>query len=172
MDATNFVKTISLLIPNKQDILRKTTCSEEFIDIYIQDLSIRKKATHTAVSPNFPIIDLIFNYDLSKLRVQHYSFNEADDVTENDRFIYIGWVDAFLLAILKETGEIVEADWADPCFIVSYIAKDQGAFLDVLVEMEKLSQKLVFGSVTEKEENEINKYIQSIAGGSKYNPII
>ena len=172
MDATNFVKTISLLIPNKQDILRKTTCSEEFIDIYIQDLSIRKKATHTAVSPDFPIIDLIFNYDLSKLRVQHYSFNEADDVTENDQFIYIGWVDAFLLAILKETGEIVEADWADPCFIVSYIAKDQGAFLDVLVEMEKLSQKLVFGSVTEKEENEINKYIQSIAGGSKYNPII
>ena len=159
MDATNFVKTISLLIPNKQDILRKTTCSEEFIDIYIQDLSIRKKATHTAVSPDFPIIDLIFNYDLSKLRVQHYSFNEADDVTENDRFIYIGWCDAFLLAILKETGEIVEADWADPCCIVSYIAKDQGAFLDVLVEMEK-------------EENEINKYIQSIAGGSKYNPII
>lgn len=172
MDATNFVKTIFLLIPNKQDILRKTTCSEEFIDIYIQDLSIRKKATHTAVSPDFPIIDLIFNYDLSKLRVQHYSFNEADDVTENDRFIYIGWCDAFLLAILKETGEIVEADWADPCYIISYIAKDQSAFLDVLVEMEKLSQKLVFGSVTEKEENEINRYIQSIAGGSKYNPII
>lgn len=172
MDATNFVKAISLLIPNKQDILKKTTCSEEFIDIYIQDLSIRKKATHTAVSPDFPIIDLFFNYDLSKLRVQHYSFNEADDVTENDRFIYIGWCDAFLLAILKETGEIVEADWAEPYYIISYIAKDQSAFLDVLVEMEKLSQKLVFGSVTEKEENEINKYIQSIAGGSKYNPII
>lgn len=172
MDATNFVKAISLLIPNKQDILKNTTCSEEFIDIYIQDLSIRKKATHTAVSPDFPIIDLIFNYDLSKLRIQHYSFNEADDVTENDQFIYIGWIDAFLLAILKETGEIVEANWADPCYIVSYIAKNQGAFLDVLVEMEKLSQKLVFGSVTEKEENEINKYIQSIAGGSKYNPII
>ena len=115
---------------------------------------------------------MIFNYDLSKLRVQHYSFNEADDVTENDQFIYIGWCDAFLLAILKETGEIVEADWADPCYIISYIAKDQSAFLDVLVEMEKLSQKLVFGSVTEKEENEINRYIQSIAGGSKYNPII
>lgn len=113
MDATNFVKAISLLIPNKQDILKKTTCSEEFIDIYIQDLSIRKKATHTAVSPDFPIIDLIFNYDLSKLRVQHYSFNEADDVTENDQFIYIGWCDAFLLAILKETGVIVEADWAE-----------------------------------------------------------
>ena len=129
MDTTNFVKAISLLIPNKQDILKNTTCSEEFIDIYIQDLSIRKKATHITVSPNFPIIDLIFNYDLSKLRVQHYSFNEADEVTENDHFIYIGWCDAFLLAILKETGEIVEADWADPCCIVSYIAKDQGAFL-------------------------------------------
>lgn len=91
---------------NNSNYSKKTTCSEEFIDIYIQDLSIRKKATHTAVSPNFPIIDLIFNYDLSKLRVQHYSFNEADDVTENDQFIYISWCDAFLLAILRETGEI------------------------------------------------------------------
>ena len=45
MDATNFVETISQLVPNKQDILRKTTCSEEFADIYIQDLSIKRKAT-------------------------------------------------------------------------------------------------------------------------------
>ena len=85
--------------------------------------------------------------------------------------VYVGWVEAFLLAILKETGEIVATDWANPCSIVSYIAKNQGAFWDVLVELEKFSQKLVFGFITEKEENEINKYIQSVAGGSKYNPI-
>lgn len=30
MDATNFVEKISQLVPNKQDILRNTTCSEEF----------------------------------------------------------------------------------------------------------------------------------------------
>lgn len=171
MDATNFVEKISQLVPNKQDILRNTTCSEEFADIYIQDLSIKRKATHTDVSPNFPVIDLIFNYDLSKLRIQVYSFNDVDDVAENDQFIYVGWVEAFLLAILKETGEIVATNWANPCSIVSYIAKNQGAFLDVLVELEKLSQKLVFGFITEKEENDINKYIQSVAGGSKYNPI-
>ena len=171
MDATNFVEKIYQLVPNKQDILRNTTCSEEFADIYIQDLSIKRKATHTDVSPNFPVIDLIFNYDLSKLRIQVYSFNDVDDVAENDQFIYVGWVEAFLLAILKETGEIVATDWANPCSIVSYIAKNQGAFLDVLVELEKFSQKLVFGFITEKEENEINKYIQSVAGGNKYNPI-
>ena len=146
MDATNFVETISQLVPNKQDILRNTTCSEEFADIYIQDLSIKRKATHTDVSPNFPVIDLIFNYDLSKLRIQVYSFNDVDDVAENDQFIYVGWVEAFLLAILKETGEIVATNWANPCSIVSYIAKNQGAFLDVLVELEKLSQKLVLFS--------------------------
>ena len=87
MDATNFVEKISQLVPNKQDILRNTTCSEEFADIYIQDLSIKRKATHTDVSPNFPVIDLIFNYDLSKLRIQVYSFNDVDDVAENDQFI-------------------------------------------------------------------------------------
>ena len=150
MDATNFVEKISQLVPNKQDILRNTTCSEEFADIYIQDLSIKRKATHTDVSPNFPVIDLIFNYDLSKLRIQVYSFNDVDDVAENDQFIYVGWVEAFLLAILKKTGEIVATDWANPCSIVSYIAKNQGAFLDVLVELEKFSQKLVFGFITEK----------------------
>lgn len=77
MDATNFVEKISQLVPNKQDILRNTTCSEEFADIYIQDLSIKRKATHTDMSPNFPVIDLIFNYDLSKLRIQVYSFNDV-----------------------------------------------------------------------------------------------
>ena len=46
MDATNFVEKIYQLVPNKQDILRNTTCSEEFADIYIQDLSILKSATY------------------------------------------------------------------------------------------------------------------------------
>lgn len=172
MDAMNFVAAISQIVPNKQDILRNTTLSEEFLDIYIQDLSIRKKSAHIAVSPHFPVIDLIFNYDLSNLRIQQYSFNDAEDITENDQFIYVGWVEAFIVAILKETGEIVETDWEDPCYIINYIAKSQSSFLDVLVELEKQSQKILLGSATEEEVNDIDKYIQSVAGGRKYNPII
>ena len=78
---------------------------------------------------------------------------------KNDQFIYVGWVEAFIVAILKETGEIVETDWEDPCYIINYIAKSQSSFLDVLVELEKQSQKILFGSATE----EVN---------GKYNPII
>ena len=172
MDAMNFVAAISQIVPNKQDILRNTTLSEEFLDIYIQDLSIRKKSAHIAVSPHFPVIDLIFNYDLSNLRIQQYSFNDAEDITENDQFIYVGRVEAFIVAILKETGEIVETDWEDPCYIINYIAKSQSSFLDVLVELEKQSQKILLGSATEEEVNDMDKYIQSIADGRKYNPII
>lgn len=172
MDAMNFVAAISQIVPNKQDILRNTTLSEEFLDIYIQDLSIRKKSAHIAVSPHFPVIDLIFNYDLSNLRIQQYSFNDAEDITENDQFIYVGRVEAFIVAILKEIGEIVETDWEDPCYIINYIAKSQSSFLDVLVELEKQSQKILLGSATEEEVNDMDKYIQSIAGGRKYNPII
>lgn len=172
MDAMNFVAAISQIAPNKQDILRNTTLSEEFLDIYIQDLSIRKKSAHIAVSPHFPVIDLIFNYDLSNLRIQQYSFNDAEDITENDQFIYVGRVEAFIVAILKETGEIVETDWEDPCYIINYIAKSQSSFLDVLVELEKQSQKILFDSATEEEVNDMDKYIQSVAGGRKYTPII
>lgn len=172
MDAMNFVAAISQIVPNKQDILRNTTLSEEFLDIYIQDLSIRKKSAHIAVSPHCPVIDLIFNYDLSNLRIQQYSFNAVEDITENDQFIYVGWVEAFIIAILKETGEIVETDWEDPCYIINYIAKSQSSFLDVLVELERQSQKILFDSATEEEVNDMDKYIQSIAGGRKYNPTI
>ena len=76
--------------------------------------------------------------------------------------------EAFPFAILKETGEIVELDWEDPTYIISYMAKDQSSFLDILIEIEKLNQKDIFGSITEKEKKENLKQISIIAGGDKY----
>lgn len=72
------------------------------------------------------------------------------------------------LAIAKETGEIVEVDWGDPDYVVNYLAKDQEVFLEALVELEKLDQKRLFDSITDEEENEFAKKIQSIIGGEKY----
>lgn len=170
MDAKEFVTAISQIIPNKQDILKSTTFSESFIDMYIRELCIRKKTAHVDMSSFGPIFDLIFNYDLSDFRILEYRFNAEDDITENEQFIYVGWREAFPFAILKETGEVVETDWGSSDYIVSYIAKDQSSFLEVLVEREKLSQGEIFYSMTEKEKSDMLKHIQTIAGGEKYSP--
>ena len=45
------------------------------------------------------------------------------------------------------------------------MAKDQSSFLDILIEIEKLNQKDIFGSITEKEQKENLKQISIIAGG-------
>ena len=42
------------------------------------------------------------------LRFRIFKFNKEDNVTENDKFIFVGWAEAFPFAISKQTGEIVE----------------------------------------------------------------
>ena len=168
MKAINFVTEISKIKPNKLEIKKNTDFSDEFIDAYINDLQIVKKSTNVSISADNAIIDLILNYDLTNLRILTVSFNKDTDTLEDDKYIYVGWAEAFPFAILKETGEIVELDWEDPTYIISYMAKDQSSFLDILIEIEKLNQKDVFGSITEKEKKENLKQISIIAGGDKY----
>lgn len=48
------------------------------------------------------------------------------------------------IAILKESGEVVETDWADDEHIVSYVAKDQQAYLELLFALEQNSQSAIF----------------------------
>lgn len=168
MKAINFVTEISKIKPNKSEIKKNTDFSDEFIDAYINDLQIVKKSTNVSISADNAIIDLIFNYDLTNLRILTVSFNKDTDTLEDDKYIYVGWAEAFPFAILKETGEIVELDWEDPTYIISYMAKDQSSFLDILIEIEKLNQKDIFGSITEKEKKENLKQISIIAGGDKY----
>lgn len=62
----------------------------------------------------------------------------------------------------------LETDWGTPDYIVNYLAKDQESFLEALIELEKLDQKRLFDSITDEEEDEVAKKIQSIIGGEKY----
>lgn len=95
-----------------------------------------------------------------------FSFVKSDDLRETDRFIYFGWREAFPLAILKETGEIVEIDWADDERIMSYIATDQQSYLDLLFALQENNLSTLF-SKTQKWDME---HLVNIAGGSKYQP--
>lgn len=137
---------------------------EGFAQIYLGEMHIVDKKGHRITEPNDVVIDLINNYDVSKLTIMIFSFVKSDDLRETDRFIYFGWREAFPLAILKETGEIVEIDWADDERIMSYIATDQQSYLDLLFALEQNSQSAIF---SDKLKWSI-KHLANIAGGNKY----
>ena len=80
----------------------------------------------------------------------HIGDKKGHRITEpNDAVIYFGWREAFPLAILKETGEIVEIDWADDERIMSYIATDQQSYLDLLFALQENNLSTLF-SKTQK----------------------
>ena len=137
---------------------------EGFAQIYLGELHIGDKKGHHITDPNDAVIDLINNYDVSKLTIMIFSFVKSDDLRETDRFIYFGWREAFPLAILKETGEIVEIDWADDERIMSYIAKNQQAYLNLLYALEQNSQSTIFLGNNKWDI----EHLTNIAGGSKY----
>lgn len=161
MTAAEFVTAIRAITPNESEF---SMMPEGFAQIYLGELHIGDKKGHHITDPNDAVIDLINNYDVSKLTIMIFSFVKSDDLRETDRFIYFGWREAFPLAILKETGEIVETDWADDERIICYVAKDQQTYLDLLFALEQNSQSAIF---SEKNKWGI-EHLTNIAGGSKY----
>ena len=161
MTAAEFVTAIRAITPNESEL---SMMPEGFAQIYLGELHIGDKKGHRITESNDAVIDLINNYDVSKLTIMIFSFVKSDDLRETDRFIYFGWREAFPLAILKETGEIVEIDWADDERIMSYIATDQQSYLDLLFALEQNSQSAIF---SEKNKWGI-EHLTNIAGGSKY----
>ena len=161
MTAAEFVTAIRAITPNECEL---SMMPEGFAQIYLGELHIGDKKGHRITESNDAVIDLINNYDVSKLTIMIFSFVKSDDLRETDRFIYFGWREAFPLAILKETGEIVEIDWADDERIMSYIATDQQSYLDLLFALEQNSQSAIF---SEKNKWGI-EHVTNIAGGSKY----
>lgn len=161
MTAAEFVTSIRAITPNESEF---SMMPEDFAQIYLGELHIGDKKGHRITEPNDAVIDLINNYDVSKLTIMIFSFVKSDDLRETDRFIYFGWREAFPLAILKETGEIVETDWADDERIICYVAKDQQAYLELLFALEQNSQSAIFS-----EKNKWGmEHLTNIAGGSKY----
>ena len=161
MTAAEFVTAIRAITPNESEF---SMMPEGFAQIYLGEMHIVDKKGHRITEPNDVVIDLINNYDVSNLTIMIFSFVKSDDLRETDRFIYFGWREAFPLAILKETGEIVEIDWADDERIMSYIATDQQSYLDLLFALEQNSQSAIF---SDKSKWSI-EHLANIAGGNKY----
>lgn len=161
MTAAEFVTAIRAITPNESEF---SMMPEDFAQMYLGDLYIGDKKEHHIIEPKNAVIDLMVNYDVSQLTIMIFSFNNSDELKETELFTFFGWREAFPLAIHKVTGEIVEIDWADDERVVSYIAKSQRMYLDLLFALEKNSLANLF-SETPKFDM---KQLVDIAGGVKY----
>ena len=92
MTAAEFVTAIRAITPNESEF---SMMPEGFAQIYLGELHIGDKKGHHITDPNDAVIDLINNYDVSKLTIMIFSFVKSDDLRETDRFIYFGWREAF-----------------------------------------------------------------------------
>lgn len=169
MDASDFYEEIQRIIPSREKF---NHLSNEFMNSYLNDLRIVKKEESTFknyFNDDDVIFDLIYNFDVSNLRIQVFSFADIKNLIENEMYIYFGWREAFPLGILKRTNEIVELDWENPNKIISFAAKNQSKFLDALIELEKLNQKRMFSEIDSQARKSILNNFGKYAGGDKYN---
>lgn len=149
MTASEFVTAIKAITPNECEF---SMMPEGFAQIYLEELFIGNKKAHTIIKQNDAVIDLVCNYDVSKLTIMIFRFNKSDELKETERFIYFGWREAFPLAILKETGEVLEMDWADDERIMGYFALEENSLSGIISKKNKWD----------------TEHLVSVAGGVKY----
>ncbi|MBD5188678.1 MAG: hypothetical protein HDS95_00120 [Bacteroidales bacterium] len=163
MTAAEFVSAIREITPDESKFSKMP---EGFAQMYLGDLLIGDKEEHHIIEPKKAVIDLMVNYDVSPLTIMIFSFNNSDELKDTELFTFFGWREAFPLAIHKAIGEIVEVDWADDNRIVSYIAKDQQSYLDLLFSLQENSLSTLFSDRQKWSTEELAE----IAGGYKYQP--
>lgn len=149
MTASEFVTAIKAITPNECEF---SMMPEGFAQIYLEELFIGNKKAHTIIKQNDAVIDLVCNYDVSRLAIMIFRFNKSDELKETERFIYFGWREAFPLAILKETGEVLEMDWADDERIMGYFALEENSLSGIISKKNKWD----------------TEHLVSVAGGVKY----
>lgn len=149
MTASEFVTAIKAITPNECEF---SMMPEGFAQIYLEELFIGNKKAHIIIKLNDAVIDLVCNYDVSRLAIMIFRFNKSDELKETERFIYFGWREAFPLAILKETGEVLEMDWADDERIMGYFALEENSLSGIISKKNKWD----------------TEHLVSVAGGVKY----
>ncbi len=161
MNANNFIQELSLLTSSLNEL---NGYSEKFINNLLDSYNL--KPLKIVQDTDMPIIDLISSCDVSKVDISMIRFNEKIEHTKS--FLIFGRLDAFPLAINEVSGEIVELDWDNLNFVVSYCSKDQTSFLDCLIEVEKVNLLKFKNAISEIDLKEEISRIAKLSGGNKY----
>ena len=101
MTAAGFVTAIREITPDESKF---TKLPEGFAQIYLDELFIGNKRIHTNVEPENAIIDLMSNYDVSKLTIMIFSFNRSDELKDTELFIFLDGERLFRLQFIKRPG--------------------------------------------------------------------
>ena len=101
MTAAGFVTAIREITPDESKF---TKLPEGFAQIYLDELFIGNKCIHTNVEPENAIIDLMSNYDVSKLTIMIFSFNRSDELKDTELFIFLDGERLFRLQFIKRPG--------------------------------------------------------------------
>ncbi len=101
MTAAKFVTAIREITPDESKF---TKMPEGFAQIYLDELFIGNKSILTNVEPENAIIDLMSNYDVSKLTIMIFSFNRSDELKDTELFIFLDGERLFRLQFIKRPG--------------------------------------------------------------------
>ena len=83
MTASEFVTAIKAITPNECEF---SMMPEGFAQIYLEELFIGNNKAHTIDA----VIDLVCNYDVSRLAIMIFRFNKSDELKgkHSDKYIF------------------------------------------------------------------------------------
>jgi hypothetical protein len=167
LQTDDFVKELKSIAPEDNN-LKELGFDDDFIKIYLKTYELKKRSEESLT--NNPLLDLIYRYNIDDLNISFMSLNKVEDVIDVPKFIIFGSLDSDLLAIKKESNEIVVLDWGQDD-IIAYASKDSSSFLKCLLKLANFNKKMFFDEkLSENQELifEEAKKITDEAGGEKY----
>lgn len=166
--ADYFAKELRNIAPNKENLV-KLGFDDDFLQMYLRSYELKSNGRES-VTDN-PILDLIFRYEIDYLNISLMSFNQVDDVIETPKFIIFGALDSDLLAIKKDSKEVVVLDWEEKDSIISYASDNSYSFLECLLKLANFNKLMLLDEELSDNQEAIfeeAKKITEIGGGEKY----
>lgn len=166
MKAKDFLDRLEALKPTPNE-LNESGIPEESHAIFID-------AYEASMNPNIqyhnddPVLDLIENYDASKLEIGMVTFSEPRDLHEN--LLQIGRFEEDALCLNSNNGEVVVVDGNEPEHLMWKCSSNTDTFLSALICAAsflsgKLRQDSQFDQIA---INDVVRECSVIAGGDTY----
>ena len=165
MKASEFVEGLKG-ISVRTDLLKKQGVSDQFIEDRKRSYLAAYKGGGSVCQ--YPIVELVENYDCSNLEIGMITFDER--IEEKGRFIFFGRFEVDDLAVDLITGSVVMLECGLD-HILYDCAQNDSSFLEAILNTAIfLERRSVEEGLYENEElnNQMAEEFGDIAGGEKY----
>ena len=164
MKATTFLESVKNFRPSLNDFVQAGfgSYAQKLLEKYYYE-------EHDDKLYDNELVDLVSNYDVSKLEIGMISFNSK--IEENSTCYFFGRYEVDILAINKASKEIVMLDNGDIDFVMRFCAVDANHFLDAMFVALKAITLFLLDNSKAKDGNyrsNIAAECTKLAGGDKY----